>query len=104
MYSPLKVFFIIGTILFLIGVFPIGRFLYFYMSGDGQGHIQSLVLGEALSSLGVITFMIGVIADLINFNRRLLEKVIYRLEKLEDATSSQNVTYKSQRHDTDTGV
>lgn len=84
MYSPLKVFFIIGTVLFLVGVFPIGRFLYFYMTGDGQGHIQSLVLGGALSSLGVITFMIGVIADLINFNRRLLEKVIYRLEKLED--------------------
>lgn len=103
MYSPLKVFFIIGTILFLIGVFPIGRFLYFYMSGDGQGHISPSFWGK-LSSLGVITFMIGVIADLINFNRRLLEKVIYRLEKLEDATSSQNVTYKSQRHDTDTGV
>ena len=52
--------------------------------GDGSGHIQSLVLGSTLLTLGVITIIIGFVSDLINFNRKLLEKMLHRMEKLEE--------------------
>lgn len=87
MYSPLRVFFMMGVSTLLIGAIPIIRFLYFYFSGDGTGHIQSLILGGTLCVLGVLILLVGIIADLINFNRKLLEKSLYRIEKIEEAVN-----------------
>jgi len=84
MYKPLKVFLSIGLVLLIIGSIPVIRFMYFYINGGGDGHVQSLVLGGTIIILGFITFIIGLIADLINFNRKLLEKMIHKMEKLED--------------------
>ena len=44
-YNPLRTFALIGTTLAVIGLLPILRFLYFWATGDGDGHVQSLVLG-----------------------------------------------------------
>ncbi|NKB56008.1 MAG: glycosyltransferase [Alphaproteobacteria bacterium] len=57
MYQPLRVFFYIGMTLSLIGAAPILRFVYFYMIGQGEGHVQSLILGGALLIIGVIAFL-----------------------------------------------
>ena len=83
MYEPLRVFFSIGLLLTIIGAIPVVRFLYFYFSGDGSGHIQSLVLGGVLLIIGFITFMIGLVADLISFNRQLTEITLEKVRKLE---------------------
>lgn len=83
MYQPLKVFFILGSILFLVGAYPIIRFLWFYFSGEGDGHIQSLIVGSALMMMGFITYTIGLLADLIQFNRQLLEMTLARLKARE---------------------
>ncbi len=83
MYQPLKVFFLIGSALFLIGAYPILRFLWFYFSGEGDGHIQSLIVGSALMMMGFMTFTIGLVADLIQFNRQLLEMTLARLKAQE---------------------
>lgn len=83
MYRPLRVFFFIGLILFLIGAIPIVRFLGFYLAGEGDGHIQSLVIGSALLMMGFVTWTIGLVADLIQFNRQLLEMVLQRLKAQE---------------------
>ncbi len=83
MYYSLRVFFFIGTVLSLVGVIPIVRFLYFYLQGDYDGHIQSLVLGGVLLSMGFLALLIGLVADLIAFNRQLLERIITRLRRLE---------------------
>lgn len=83
MYQPLKVFFLIGCALFLIGAYPILRFLWFYFSGQGDGHIQSLIIGSALIMMGFMTFTIGLVADLIHFNRQLLEMTLERLKTQE---------------------
>ncbi len=80
MYQPLRVFFMIGSVLFLSGAYPILRFLWFYLSGQGSGHIQSLVIGSVLLMMGFITFTIGLVADLIQFNRQLLEMALERLK------------------------
>lgn len=83
MYQPLKVFFIIAMILLGLGLIPIIRFLYFYFTGDGNGHIQSLILGGTLTILGFISFLIALLADLMNFNRQLIEHTLEKVRKME---------------------
>ena len=83
MYSPLKVFFSLGVMLCFIGILPIIRFLYFYFAGDGAGHVQSLILGGVFLIIGFITFMIGLLADLISFNRQLTEVALEKIRRLE---------------------
>ena len=86
MYNPLKVFATAGVILALLGLLPILRFLYFYfITGNGSGHIQSLVLGGVLVMIGVLSVMFGVVADLVGRNRQLLEMTLLRLRSLEEA-------------------
>jgi multisubunit Na+/H+ antiporter MnhG subunit len=83
MYKPLQIFFIIGSVFTIIGIIPLIRFLIFYFSGDGAGHIQSLILGGTLIVIGFITFLIALVADLINFNRRLLEIILEKTRHME---------------------
>lgn len=83
MYKPLRVFFYLGTILMVVGLIPIIRFLYFYVTGDGGGHIQSLILGGSLTILGFITYLIALLADLVGFNRKLLELTLEKVRRLE---------------------
>lgn len=83
MYQPLKVFVFIGLILSVLGLIPIVRFLYFYFTGDGSGHIQSLILGGTFTILGFITFLIALLADLINFNRQLVEQTLEKVRRIE---------------------
>ncbi|MGQ0648754.1 MAG: glycosyltransferase family 2 protein [Gemmatimonadaceae bacterium] len=83
MYRPLRVFASGGLILILLGLVPAGRFLYFYFSGSPVGHIQSLILATILIVVGFQVLLIGVLADLISFNRQIVEEVLYRLRRLE---------------------
>jgi len=83
-YRPLRVFAAIGS-LFLVGGLVLGlRFLYFYLKGAGAaGHIQSLILAAILIILGVQVALIGLIADLVGVNRRMMEETLYRVRKME---------------------
>ncbi|MBU3005740.1 glycosyltransferase family 2 protein [Paraglaciecola arctica] len=83
MYQPLKVFFFIGLTLSILGAIPIIRFLFFYFTGDGDGHLQSLVLGGVLTILGFISFLIALLADLMNFNRQLIEQTLEKVRRIE---------------------
>ncbi len=83
-YNPLRTFAVIGGLVTLIGLAPIVRFLWFWASGDGQGHIQSLVLGGSLLVLGVLTGLMGVLAELIGANRKLLEATLSHVRRLEE--------------------
>lgn len=83
MYQPLRVFFLIGALLLAVGAIPVVRFLYYWWLGQGGGYVQSLVLGGVLLMMGFLTLMIGLVADLIHFNRQLIEMVLVRLKALE---------------------
>ena len=83
MYRPMRFFFIIGATLSVIGLLPILRFLYFYMMGDGSGHLQSLVLGGVLLMLGFLLFVTGLLSDLISQNRKLVEIVTEKVRHIE---------------------
>lgn len=83
MYEPLKMFTMIGTVVFGAGFFLSARFLYFYFTGNGGGHIQSLILSAVLMMIGFQVGMSGLLADLIRNNRRLIEDTQYRVKKME---------------------
>ena len=77
-YKPLRFFVGIGTLLFASG-FALGlRYTYFAWIGDGAGHLQSVILCALLMGMGMLTSLIGILADLISVNRRLLEKLLAR--------------------------
>jgi UPF0716 family protein affecting phage T7 exclusion len=46
--------------------------------------MQSLILGSTLMTLGLVTFLVGLIADLINFNRKLTEKMLHKMERMDE--------------------
>ncbi|MEQ1896962.1 MAG: glycosyltransferase family 2 protein [Vicinamibacterales bacterium] len=81
MYQPLRVFSSIGLLLLVAGTIPGLRFVYFYFFGDPVGHIQSLILAAILIIIGFQTLMIGLMADLLAANRRILEEALYRLRR-----------------------
>jgi glycosyltransferase involved in cell wall biosynthesis len=83
MYNPLRAFVSAGLIVFLVGLAPMIRFLWFYVNGDGGGHLQSLVIGGVLMVLGVVAIMLGALADLIGRNRNLMEQTLERVRMLE---------------------
>lgn len=87
MFQPLRVFWLIGAALILIGVVPATRFLYFFAMGSGTGHIQSLIFAAIFLIVGFQILLIGLLADLIGFNRKILEEILYRLRKLEIAAA-----------------
>ncbi len=83
MYEPLKVFGSIGLAIFVAGVAISARFLYYYYAGAGSGHLQSLILSAVLMIVGFQVALIGLVADVISGNRKLLEDVLYRVRRLE---------------------
>jgi len=83
MYRPLRVFFFLGGVMIAAGMALGMRFLYYYLSGMGTGKVQSLILTAVLLIVGFQTCMIGLVADLIAFNRKILEETLYRVRKAE---------------------
>jgi glycosyltransferase involved in cell wall biosynthesis len=84
-YKPLRFFIYLAVIVAIPALFMIIRFLYFFMVGDGSGHIQSLVLAAALFTIAGLLTTIGLLADLIAVNRVVLEDIRARLIETEIA-------------------
>jgi glycosyltransferase involved in cell wall biosynthesis len=81
MYRPLRVFVTVGAVLIGLGLLPGLRFLYFYVTGNRVGHVQSLILAAVLIIIGFQIVLIGLVADVLASNRKLLEEVVYRLRR-----------------------
>jgi len=73
LYKPFRFFALLATIIAAPGLFGVARFLYFYATGAGGGHIQSLVISAALIASAAVLGIGGLLADLIAANRTLLE-------------------------------
>ncbi|GGY35827.1 glycosyl transferase [Bacterioplanes sanyensis] len=88
-YQPFRFFLTVGGVLFGLGFLLGLRFLWFYLGGDGDGHIQSLILASVLMGMGFQTALVAFVADLLSVNRKLLEELRYRSRKSElDASDS----------------
>ncbi len=74
-YKSFQFFMTIAAILFGLGFLLGLRFLYFYFTGDGSGHMQSVVLAGVLMGMGFQTGLIAFVADLQSVNRKLLEEI-----------------------------
>jgi glycosyltransferase involved in cell wall biosynthesis len=85
MYEPLKVFSYIGAALFTAGLLLALRFLYNYVTGftGGGRFVQSLIMSAVLMIVGFQVLLIGLLADVISANRKLLEELVYRVRRLE---------------------
>lgn len=89
MYQPLRVFTALGLVVALVGLIPMLRFLYhFFLLDDGTGMIQSLVIGSSLLVIGLLTFFMGLLADLANHNRVLIEMTLEKVRRLEAQVSA----------------
>jgi hypothetical protein len=82
-YKPFEVFSLLGAITFSAGMAVGCRILYYYVGDQGSGKVQSLILAALLLGAGFSLFVVGVLADLISVNRKLLEKVDFRLRRFE---------------------
>jgi glycosyltransferase involved in cell wall biosynthesis len=82
-YRPLALFLWIGALLLASGFVAAARFLYFYLDGTGRGHVQSVIFASLCITLGTLLLMMGLVADLIAVNRKLLERIEVRLRHLE---------------------
>jgi glycosyltransferase involved in cell wall biosynthesis len=84
-YQALKIFTTAGLITASLGVLIGLRFLYIFLftTATRDLHIQSLILAAILLLAGFQMILAGIVADLINSSRSLLEDVSYRLRRLE---------------------
>ena len=97
MYRPLRFFTIVGLIPFLCGVALGIRYLVLFFMNHAGGHVQSLILACILILMGFMTMIIGLQADIIAANRKLLEDIQYHVRKMDYDSSKENA-------DTNTGA
>ncbi len=83
MYEPLKVFTYIGLTIFGTGFLGALRFVYYYFEGAASKHLGSLIAAAVLLIVGFQVLVIGLLADVISGNRKLLEDLLYRVRTLE---------------------
>lgn len=95
MYKPLRFFTLVGSIFLLLGVAIGIRFLVYFCMGAGAGHIQSLILASTLLMMGFMTVIIGLQADIIAGNRKLLEDIQYHVRKLDYDAEKVNLEKRS---------
>ncbi len=83
LYEPLRVFLAAAAVAALIGAVIWARFLWFFFSGEGEGHIQSLILGSTLFIVAVQLVALGVIGDILAGSRVLQQRILERVRRVE---------------------
>lgn len=80
MFRPLTVFVGFGVVMFLAALVPFVRYaiLLMILGGEVGQHLQSLLLGVALVVASLLSFALGVIAELQKMNRILVEDNLER--------------------------
>lgn len=83
MHRPLLIFASIEAVLVLGGFTS-------YLYGRGTGHVQSLILAAILSIIGFQVLLIGLMARLIQMNRKILEDILYHVRRTDIDKHSYN--------------
>ena len=83
MYEPLRVFLTAAAVVGLVALVVWGRFLVLFIQGEGEGHVQSVVLGAMLFVVAVQLAALGVIGDLLANNRVLIQRALERTRRIE---------------------
>jgi glycosyltransferase involved in cell wall biosynthesis len=83
LYEPLRFFLAAAAVAALAAAVIWGRFLYFFLSGEGSGHIQSLILGSTLFIVAVQLAALGVVGDIMAGTRVLQQRILERVRRVE---------------------
>lgn len=86
-YEPFKTFLTISSFFFIIAFFFVGRFVFNYLTDNGAGNVQSVVIGASSFVAGVQIFSLGIIAELIGVNRKLVEDNLERTKEIQYSKS-----------------
>jgi glycosyltransferase involved in cell wall biosynthesis len=89
-YRPMLFFWLLGGLFTMAGLVAGVRFLVYTVTGSGAGHVQSVIFAALCITLGFLLFMLGFLADLMATNRRLLERLEWRVRRLESHTSDRS--------------
>jgi glycosyltransferase involved in cell wall biosynthesis len=94
-YRPLTFFWLTAAVFATVGLSFGGWYLFHKVIGEGAGHVHSAILAASSVTIALVLFMSGFIADLLSVNRRLLERIEWRLRRAE---------YEPEKHDEETGT
>lgn len=94
-YKPFRFFASSGVALFGAGFLLGLRFLYYYFTAGGSGHVQSLILASLLMGMGFFLLVVGLLADLLAVNRTLLEGLEWRVRKVEERLQAPSDTWRA---------
>jgi glycosyltransferase involved in cell wall biosynthesis len=83
-YKPFRFFALPGLVALAFGTAISTRFLTLYFMGEGQGHIQSLILSALLIGIGFFLLVVSLVADLLAVNRKLQEETHWRVRQVEE--------------------
>jgi glycosyltransferase involved in cell wall biosynthesis len=83
MYEPLRVFMTAAFLLGLVALAVWARFFYFFIDGNGGGHVQSLILGAVLFNAAMVLAALGVLGDLLSGQRIMLQRIFERVRRVE---------------------
>lgn len=95
-YRPFRFFALLGLLSIAVGLIPSVRFLYFYFTASGAGHIQSLIYGVLFLGNGFALIVVGLLADLIGINRQLLEELRWRIRNIEYELTTRSAPSKDE--------
>ncbi len=82
-YEPLRIFWTLATVIGVIALIVWARYLYFYIDGDGAGHVQSLILGAVLFNAALLMGALGVLGDMLHANRVMQQRTFERVRRIE---------------------
>jgi hypothetical protein len=83
MYEPLRVFMTAALLVAVVALGVWARFAYFYVQGDGAGHVQSLILGAVLFNAAMVLAALGILGDLLSGQRITLQRIFERIRRVE---------------------
>lgn len=83
MYKPMHFFITLGCFPFFIGIGLGLRFIVAWCRGSGQGNVQSLILCSTLIMIGVMVWVLGMLADVIAANRKILQEVQQKVRDID---------------------
>ncbi|OGY88229.1 MAG: hypothetical protein A2319_03500 [Candidatus Kerfeldbacteria bacterium RIFOXYB2_FULL_38_14] len=81
LFRPLRFFGFTAGVLFVLGIVPIIRFVFYFLANEGNGHIQSLILAGVLVILSFNSLMLGLLGSSLGWSRKVNEEVLYFLKK-----------------------
>lgn len=99
MYKPMHFFVLLGSVPIIAGIILGVRFLIRFFSGYGAGNIQSLILVSLLITIGVMMWVIGVLADTIAANRKIMQDVQMRVRRMDYELEELHKNAKEKEHE-----